>query len=151
MTREQLGAFARAHRAELAAGGAGAVGLYAYWRRRHATAAVDPNADPSGLSAATNPVDPTAYSSAPYDTYDSIAAQLQSLYDQVNALGAGDPATTPVPAGGSATGIATHGGTNLGSGSSGQLGYRIAPRSPIPRPPVTIPRPGSVLGTVPRR
>jgi hypothetical protein len=147
MTREQLAAFARAHRGELAAGGAGAVGLYAYWRRRHGSTAApaDPNADPSGLNAATNPVDPTAFSSAPYDTYDSLQAQLQSLYDRVNALG-GDGSTEPDPVPASTvSGIATHGGTNLGRS---QLGYVTAPRSPVLRVPVTIPHSGGAPGSV---
>lgn len=140
MNAAGLQVWARGHGKELAAAGAGGVALYAlYAKHRAAAAPVDPNADPTGvLSAATNPVDPTAFSSAPYDAYDSIQQQLQLLQQQLNQ--APDPvAPVPTPTGGGSgrPSIANV----LGAWPNIQAGY---PKSHVPVAPA--PKPAGTWG-----
>lgn len=88
------------HRTTLLVAGAAGVAGFALLRRHQAAGAAGGGTDSTvGTSAADQPVDGSGgYSSAPYDTYDSIISQLQALQDQINNQG--DPTPAPVTSSG---------------------------------------------------
>lgn len=93
--------FAR-HRTGFAAGGAVVVVVIALWRHHQAaqTPAATDASNADGTAATTSAADQgdSAYSSQPYDVYDSIESQLEALQQQLNEPAAPVTTTAPTPA-----------------------------------------------------
>lgn len=147
MNLNQLRGLLVQHRTTLLVAGAAGVAGVALLRRHQAAGATGGGTDSTvGTSAADQPVDGAGgYSSAPYDTYDSIISQLQALQDQINNQG--DPTPAPVTSSG---GVIKR---RLGAVVSPQWGVirtssdpttRIpVPPAPVGGSPVGLPHPGT--------